>query len=221
MQKYKAVIFDLDGTLLDTLGDLTDALNYTMHLFGYPEHTLEEVRSFVGNGTKVLIERSLKDGINTPGFDGIMEEFKKFYTANCHIKTCPYPGVPALLEKLHNNGCKLSIVSNKIQSAVTELNDMYFSKYVTAAIGNSPDMHTKPAPDTTLKAIECMGGLAKEECIYIGDSEVDIETARNTGVACISVSWGFRSKALLEKLNPGAVADSPVMLYDMITSCHN
>lgn len=210
-KKYNAVIFDLDGTLLDTLEDLTDAVNHTMHKFRCPEHTLEEVRSFVGNGIKVLIERCLKDGIDTPGFNAIFNEFKQYYTANCRIKTHPYTGIPELLEKLYSSGCKLSIVSNKNQAAVTELNNIYFSQYISIAIGNSENIRQKPAPDTTLKAMEDMG-CDKETCVYIGDSEVDIETAKNAGLDCISVSWGFRDKDLLEKLNPGAVADSPEAL---------
>lgn len=207
-KKYNAVIFDLDGTLLDTLEDLTDAVNHTMRKFNYPEHTLHEVRSFVGNGIKVLIERSLKDGPNTPGFDNILDEFRQYYTANCRIKTQPYPDIMELLEKLYESGYKLSIVSNKNQAAVTELNNIYFSKYISTAIGNSKNIRQKPAPDTTLKAMEEMD-CTKEMCVYVGDSEVDIETARNSGLDCISVSWGFREKNLLEKLNPGAVIDSP------------
>lgn len=203
--KYNAVIFDLDGTLLDTLEDITDAVNHTMKKFNFPEHTMQEVRSFVGNGIKVLIERSLKDGLDTPEFDSIFDEFKQYYTANCRIKTRPYPGIMKLLETLYENGYKLSIVSNKNQAAVTELNNIYFSKYISIAIGNSENIRQKPAPDTTLKAMEEMGCT---KCVYIGDSEVDIETAKNSGIDCISVSWGFREKALLEKLNPNAVIDS-------------
>lgn len=214
-KKYNAVIFDLDGTLLDTLEDLTDAVNHTMRKFNCPEHTLIEVRSFVGNGIKVLIERCLKDGINTPEFNNIFNEFKKYYTANCRIKTHPYAGIMELLEKLYLNGYNLSIVSNKNQAAVTELNNIYFSKYISTAIGNSENIRQKPAPDTTFKAMEEMG-CNKETCIYIGDSEVDIETAKNSGLDCISVSWGFRDKALLEKLNPGAVIDFPKELLNYL-----
>lgn len=211
-KKYRAVIFDLDGTLLDTLEDLTDAVNHTMRKFNCPEHTLTQVRSFVGNGIKVLIERCLKDGINTPQFNDIFNEFQQYYTAHCRIKTHPYTGIIELLEKLYADGYKLAIVSNKNQAAVTELNSIYFSKYITTAIGNSENIRKKPAPDTTLKAMEDMN-CTREECVYIGDSEVDIETAKNSGLDCISVSWGFRDKALLQKLNPDAVIDSPSELY--------
>lgn len=207
-KKYNAVIFDLDGTLLDTLEDLTDAVNHTMHKFNYPKHTLEEVRSFVGNGIKVLIERSLKDGLDTPNFENILDEFRQYYTANCRVKTQPYPGIMELLEKLYESGYKLSIVSNKNQAAVTELNNIYFSKYISIAIGNSKNIRQKPAPDTTLKAMEEMD-CTKDMCVYVGDSEVDIETAKNAGLDCVSVSWGFREKKLLEKLNPDSVIDSP------------
>lgn len=208
MNKYKAIIFDLDGTLLDTLGDLTDAVNHTMEKFNYQTRTLPEIRSFVGNGIRVLIERCLPGGADTPGFEDILNEFKVFYTANCHVKTHPYNGIMELLEKLHNDGYKLAINSNKNQAAVTELNRIYFRKYIQTAIGNRPGIRSKPAPDTVNKAIAELG-CTKEQTLYAGDSEVDIETARNAGTDCISVSWGFRERALLESLNPGAVIDTP------------
>ena len=204
---------DLDGTLLDTLEDLTDAVNHTMSKYGFPGHTIGEVRLFVGNGIKLLIERSLPDGADTPGFNDIFNEFKQYYTANCRIKTHPYPGITELLGKLYEDGYKLAINSNKNQAAVTELNKIYFSEYISIAIGESPEVRKKPAPDSVFKTLKDMG-CTKENALYIGDSDVDIETARNAGIKCISASWGFRDKDYLESLNPGAVIDIPHELYN-------
>lgn len=213
MDKYNAIIFDLDGTLLNTLEDITDAVNHTMGKFGYPIHSSSEVCSFVGNGIKKLIERSLPDGAATHGFDGIFNEFKQFYTANCRVKTCPYPGIMELLEKLYTEGYKLAINSNKNHAAVTELNNIYFSKYISVAIGENKNIQTKPSPESVYMAMEKMGGCTRKHTLYIGDSDVDIETAKNAGIKCISASWGFRDKAFLETLNPGAVIDTPMELY--------
>lgn len=213
MNKYKALIFDLDGTLLDTLEDLTNAVNHTMSKYGFPGHTIGEIRLFVGNGIKVLIERSLPDGADTPGFNDIFNEFKQYYTANCLIKTHPYPGITELLGKLYEDGYKLAINSNKNQAAVTELNKIFFSGYISTAIGESPEVRRKPAPDSVFKALKDMD-CTKENALYIGDSDVDIETARNAGIKCISASWGFRDKDYLEALNPGAVIDTPHELYN-------
>lgn len=216
MDKYNALVFDLDGTLLDTLEDITDAVNHAMNKFCYPVHSAAEVRSFVGNGIKKLIERSLPQGAGTPGFDSIFNEFKQFYTANCRIKTCPYPGIMELLERLYSDGYKIAINSNKNQAAVTELNNIYFAKYISVAIGENRHMPKKPAPDSVLLALEQLGGFPVNQALYIGDSDVDIETARNAGIKCISASWGFKDREVLEKLNPGAIIDTPAELYNYL-----
>ncbi len=213
MDRYKAVVFDLDGTLLNTLEDITDAVNYTMEKFGYPTHSISEVRSFVGNGIKKLIERSLPDGTGTPCFDSIFNEFKQFYTANCRVKTQPYNGIMELLAGLYNNGYKLAINSNKNQAAVTELNNIYFAEYISVAIGESEKVQKKPSPDSVFMAMEAMGGCTRKNTLYVGDSDVDIETAKNAGIRCISAAWGFRDKPFLEGLNPGYVIDAPQELY--------
>ncbi|MCI9077500.1 MAG: HAD-IA family hydrolase [Lachnospiraceae bacterium] len=216
MDKYNVIIFDLDGTLLDTLEDITDAVNHTMQKFNYPVHSAARVRSFVGNGIKKLIERSLPQGTDTPGFDNIFNEFKQFYTANCHIKTRPYPGIMELLERLCADGYKLAINSNKNQAAVTELNNIYFSKYISVAIGGNGHMQKKPSPDSVFLAMERLGGCTRNKTLYTGDSDVDIETARNAGIKCISASWGFKDREILEKLNPGAIIDAPQELYNYL-----
>lgn len=216
MNKYEAVIFDLDGTLLNTLEDITNAVNHAMDKFNYPLHSAAEVRSFVGNGIKKLIERSLPQGTCTPGFDSIFNEFKQFYTANCRIKTCPYPGIMELLERLYADGYKLAVNSNKNQAAVTELNNIYFSKYISVAVGENGNIPKKPAPDSLFLALEKAGGCPVNRTLYVGDSDVDIETARNAGIDCISVSWGFKDREFLEKLNPGSIIDTPLELYNYL-----
>lgn len=215
MKRYKAVIFDLDGTLLNTLEDLTDAVNHVMRQFNYPEHTIEEIRSFVGNGIKLLIERSLPDGKDNPEFDKIFSEFKLYYTSHCQIKTRPYDGIMELISSLKEQGYKLAIVSNKNQSAVTELNNIYFSDYISTAIGEKEGVRKKPAPDTVIKALSELG-ISSDDAVYVGDSDVDRETAKNSDMDCISVTWGFRDRKLLESLNPYAIIDKPAELLNYV-----
>ncbi len=214
-RKYDAVIFDLDGTLLDTLGDLTDAVNYIMKKYGYDERTPGEVRSFVGNGIRRLVERCLPDGSDTPNFDKIFDDYKEYYTNNCLIKTAPYDGIEKMLEKLRSMGYKLAIVSNKNQAAVKELCDAFFSKYISTAIGVGEKVRPKPSPDSTLAALKKMD-CPKERAIYVGDSQVDLETAKNCGLKCISVSWGFRDKEILKPLNPYAIIDKPDEIFEVL-----
>ena len=215
MKRYKAVIFDLDGTLLNTLEDLTDAVNHVMRQFNYPEHTIEEIRSFVGNGIKLLIERSLPDGKDNPEFDKIFSEFKLYYTSHCQIKTRPYDGIMELIAALKEQGYKLAIVSNKNQSAVTELNNIYFSDYISTAIGEKEGVRKKPAPDTVIKALSELC-ISSDDAVYVGDSDVDRETAENSNMDCISVTWGFRDRKLLESLNPYAIIDKPAELLNYV-----
>ena len=215
MKKYKAVIFDLDGTLLNTLEDLKDGVNHVMKEFNYPEHTLEEIRSFVGNGIKLLIERSLPDGNKTPDFEEIFSEFKSYYTSHCRIKTKPYDDIMELLSILHERGYLLAIVSNKNQAAVTELNNIYFSNFITTAIGEQEGILKKPAPDTVFAALSELG-IDADDAVYVGDSDVDRETANNSGLDCISVTWGFRDRELLEALKPYALIDKPLDLLQYV-----
>lgn len=215
MKRYKAVIFDLDGTLLNTLEDLTDAVNHVMRQFNYPEHTIEEIRSFVGNGIKLLIERSLPYGKDNPEFDKVFSEFKSYYTSHCQIKTRPYDGIMELISSLKEQGYKLAIVSNKNQSAVTELNNIYFSNYISTAIGEKEGVRKKPAPDTVIKALSELG-ISSDDAVYVGDSDVDRETAKNSDMDCISVTWGFRDRKLLESLKPYAIIDKPAELFNYV-----
>lgn len=213
--KYKAVVFDLDGTLLDTLEDLMDAVNDALRKYGYPVRTLDEIRNFVGNGVRRLMERALPDGAQTPQFEQILAAFRAYYTVHCEDKTHAYDGVPELMQQLKDAGCRMAIVSNKLDSAVKELNQSYFSSYVQAAIGEKEGVRRKPAPDMVEQALAELQ-CKKEEAVYVGDSEVDIQTASNAGLACISVSWGFRDKDFLLKNGAAVIADTPREVWDLV-----
>lgn len=191
------VIFDLDGTLLNTLEDLTDSVNYAMEKFGFPVHTIEEIRSFVGNGATKLIERSIPKGTENPSYEAVLAAFKEHYAAHCEDKTKPYEGIMELLAQLKEKGYRMAVVSNKFDGAVKRLCRKYFGSYLEAAIGESADVKRKPAPDTVYRALQelsCDGSRA----VYVGDSEVDIQTARNASLPCISVTWGFRTEEQLK-----------------------
>lgn len=197
-QKIDAVIFDLDGTLLDTLEDLKNSVNAALQEFDLPLRTLEEVRCFVGNGVRNLMIRAVPQGEEHPQFEEIFDAFKKHYAVHCNDTTGPYSNIMNLLEELQARGIRMGIVSNKIDSAVKELADIYFKGYMEAAIGEKEGVARKPAPDTALLAMKEMN-VAPEHTLYVGDSDVDIETARNAGMKCISVSWGFRDEEFLLK----------------------
>ena len=196
MKKYETVVFDLDGTLLNTLEDLADATNYALRTMQMPERTIGEVRAFVGNGVRRLMELSVPGGFDNPKFEETFAVFKKYYGEHCNDKTRAYDGVVPVLRKLKEKGYALAIVSNKIDFAVKELNDLYFKGIVPVAIGEKEDIRRKPAPDTVFEALKELG-KTKEEAVYVGDSDVDIKTAKNAGMPCISVLWGFRDKEFL------------------------
>ena len=194
---YQTAIFDLDGTLLDTLGDLADAVNYALAEFGYPTRSLAEVRRFVGNGIANLIERSLPKGEKTADFDAVLATFRAYYEKNSQNKTAPYAGILEMLSRLREAGVRVAVVSNKFDAAVAALSRRYFGDLVEIAVGEHPDRAKKPAPDGIFYALECLG-TTREGAVYIGDSEVDAVTAANAGIPCISVLWGFRDRAEIE-----------------------
>ena len=196
MKNIKGVIFDLDGTLLDTLEDLSDAVNHVMSAFSLETKSIDQVRSFVGNGVVRLIELCVPGGDEHEQFSEVLTAFMAYYEAHCNHKTRPYDGVLALIDKLHREGVKLGIVSNKFDLAVKALNRQYFHDWIDFALGVTDALHRKPAPDMVYACIEQMQ-LKPEEVVYIGDSEVDLMTAQNAGVDCISVLWGFRSLEML------------------------
>jgi len=214
--KYKAAVFDLDGTLLDTLGDLTDALNAAMDHYGYPRRTVGEVRSFVGNGVERLIALSLPDGADTPDFEEITAYYRAYYAAHSEIKTGPYPGVINLIDRLENAGIRTAVVSNKPHGSTVRLCAKYFPGIsVVGGEREAEGVRRKPWPDMVLCAVESMG-LTPEECVYIGDSEVDVLTAKNAGMDCITVLWGFRDREDLEREGASCFAQTADEVFDRI-----
>ena len=206
--RYTTVIFDLDGTLLNTLEDIKDSVNATMRHFGYAERSLDEVRAFVGNGAGNLIARCIPAGKNEEGFDAILAWYDEYYTEHSLIKTAPYPGLIELLRELSRREFKLAVVSNKQDPVVKKLARKFFPGLISVAVGESPSVARKPAPDSVLSA---MRELWSEpfECVYVGDSEVDLATARAARIPCVSVSWGFRSRELLTDHGAAKIINKP------------
>ena len=201
------ILWDLDGTLLDTLGDLTDATNYALAQFGLPARTLAEIRSFVGNGAKNQIARAMGLERDDPRVDPVLAVYKPYYDAHCQVKTAPYAGIYEALEQLKQY--PMAVVSNKPDSAVQALCQQYFPGFY--ARGERADCPRKPAPDMILRSMEDMG---LDACIYVGDSEVDIRTANNANVPCVSVLWGFRDR---EQLAEGQYfCETPAQLPEII-----
>lgn len=208
MKKYETVIFDMDGTLLDTLEDLTDAVNYALDEMHMPKRTLAEVRTFVGNGVRRLMELSVPDGQKNPLFEQTFLKFKEYYSLHSNDKTKAYDGVFSLLCQLKEEGYALAIVSNKLDAAVKELAEIYFEGIVPVAVGEREGLCKKPAPDTVYKALEELK-MPAETAVYVGDSEVDVMTARNAGLPCITVLWGFRDEEFLRTYGATQFARSP------------
>ena len=196
MHKYKTYIFDLDGTLLSTLADLAASTNYALRTHHMPERSLDEVRRFVGNGVKKLMERAIPDGLNNPLFEETFATFRQHYMQHNLDTTQPYPGIMQLLEQLKAEGKNIAVVSNKFYAATQALCRHFFGDLVPVAIGEREDIRKKPAPDTVIEALRELG-VDKEGAVYIGDSDVDIMTAKNSGMPCVSVLWGFRDKEFL------------------------
>ena len=215
MNRYKTMIFDMDGTLLNTLDDIADSVNHIMRVYGFPERTLDEVRCFVGNGARRLMELVIPGGDSHPQFDQIRREYEAYYQAHCQIKTAPYQGILETLEKLKEKGIKMAIVSNKGDGAVKELADQYFGDSVSAAQGVREGIRRKPAPDAVLEALKYLDSTP-QEAIYVGDSEVDYKTASNAGMDCVLVSWGFRSREQLQQLSPDYLIDRPEQLLTLL-----
>lgn len=211
------VIFDLDGTLLDTLEDLADAVNYAMRQFQLEEKTISQVRSFVGNGIRKLIERCVPEGDSREDFEEILHCFREYYAVHCQDKTRPYDGIMDVLETLKEKGYQMAIVSNKHHSAVEDLKNIFFAEYISVAIGQSDNLRPKPAPDTVDLALEQLG-CHRKDAIYVGDSDVDKATADNSGMDCIAVTWGFRDRELLEQLKPAVIVDEPHQIVEYLES---
>ncbi len=215
MMNYNTIIWDMDGTLLDTLDDLTDSVNAAMAEFHLPIRTRNEIRSFIGNGINRLLELSIPGGKQNPNFEEILSFFKICYAKNSSNKTKPYIGLDKALPELKSRGYRMAIVSNKIDSAVKELSELFFKGTMDAAIGNSENLRRKPSPDEVFEAMHILGA-EKESSVYIGDTEVDIETAKNAGIDCICVSWGYRDRQELLAHGARAIVDTPEELVELL-----
>lgn len=206
--KYKAIIFDLDGTLTDTLEDLFISVNYALRSCGLPERSLDEVRRFVGNGVRKLMERAVPEGTEPTLLEQCFEMFRSHYVIHCQDHTCLYPGIATLLMTLHTRGYRMAVVSNKLQSGVDELARAFFHGVIEVVIGERPGIPRKPEPDMVEEALRQLG-VSKDEAIYVGDSDVDLQTASNAGLPCISVLWGFRNRDFLIAHGATTFAESP------------
>lgn len=215
--KINTVIFDLDGTLLNTLEDLTDSVNYALKEFGFPIRTIDEIRQFVGNGVKVLMKLAVPKGTSPEITEQCLLTHRKYYSDNLQNKTRPYDGILDLLAELKSKDFKLAVVSNKYDSAVKALCNQYYGDYIQVAIGESAGVAKKPAPDSVYTALEQLNS-GIEQAIYIGDSDVDIHTAHNAGIKCVSVTWGFRDRQVLTEEGADYIIDRPMELFDILNS---
>ena len=213
--KYDTIIFDLDGTLLNTLDDLMDSLNVALTNRGYEPRTYEEVRSFVGNGVRKLVERALPIHSTEEEIEQCLADFTQHYKLNMQNKTRPYDGIMILLMELNRFGYKLGIVSNKFDSAVKKLSKEYFGDLIKVAIGESPTVKKKPAPDSIFTAIKELDSDINKT-IFVGDSDTDVQTAKNAGIPCVGVTWGFRTREVLRNEGADYIIDTPKELLTII-----
>ena len=214
MQQYHTYIFDLDGTLLDTLDDLASAVNYALRTYGMPEHSRDAIRRFVGNGVRMLMIRAVPDGEQNPKFEEVFETFRKYYMQHSLDTTRPYDGIPEMLSALRQRGCRLAVVSNKFDAATKELCKHFFPNTIEVAVGEheAEGIRKKPAPDTVIEALSQLG-VSSKNAVYVGDSDVDLETACNAALPCISVLWGFRDRDFLLAHGATTFITSPKELY--------
>lgn len=213
--KYKAVIFDMDGTILNTLEDLKNATNYSLRQFGMPERSLEEVRMFVGNGIRKLVERAVPAGTSEEKIDQILDVFLEYYEIHSADNTSPYPGILELVEKLKKSGIKTAVSTNKADVPAQELGREYFNGIFDLIVGQQDGLKVKPAPDSVNKILSILD-IQKKDAIYIGDSDVDVQTAKNSGLDFIGVSWGFRGREFLEKNGAKNIVDNANEILDLV-----
>ena len=215
MKKYDTIIFDFDGTLLDTLKDLMISVNFVLDKYDFPFRNIDEIRRFVGNGVARLIELAIPEGLNNPKYEECLVDFRDHYSVNMQNNTDSYEGINEILEQLSKEGYKIGVASNKFDEALKELNKVYFGEYIKVAIGQSEKIRKKPAPDIVFKVLEELGSTV-DKAIYVGDSEVDVKTAKNSGLICVGVTWGFRDKEVLEREGADYIIDRPKQLLKII-----
>ena len=216
MNNIKAVIWDLDGTLLNTLDDLTAATNHALTAEGYPTRTTDEVRRFIGNGVKRLLRRALPPDAGDDVHQRALTEFRAYYTVHGLDATHPYPGVPEALRQLRDAGFRMAMVTNKSEERADVFRRQFFGDTIETTVGDHPSRPCKPAPDGTLEALRRLGVTA-EEAVFVGDSDVDMQTAHNSGLACISVTWGFRDGEFLLEHGATTLVDTPAELVRLLT----
>ena len=211
----KTVLFDFDGTLLYTIPDLADAVNQALEKFGYPTHDYDTIQSFVGNGVRLLVSRALPGGEENPDMDAVFAAFSAYYDVHCLDKTGPYEGIMELLAALREKGVPMAIVTNKYQAAAEELRKKFFADFIPIIEGDVEGRERKPNPAPVLAALKALGA-DKENAVYIGDTEVDMLTAQNSGLDFIAVEWGFRTLDQLKALGIEKIAMKPMDIVDMI-----
>ena len=217
MNRINTVIFDMDGTVLDTLDDLAASVNYVLQKYGMPARSKKEYRLFFGNGIRYALRCAVPPQYSDDVVDGMIPLFREHYNQHCLDRTVPYSGIPELMAELKKQGYKMAIVSNKIDSAVKELNHRFFSDFVSVAVGEKPGIRRKPAADTVLAALAELNSSA-DEAVCVGDSEVDLQTAGNAGLPCIAVLWGFRDKDFLSENGATFFADTPNDILSILKS---
>lgn len=205
----KAVLFDLDGTLLDTMGDIAEAVNHVLRTERLEERSVEEIRGFLGTGPKTLILKAIygNDDFEPEGTERLLKIFREYYDKNLDVKTQPYPGTSEMLDSMKKSGKSIAVVSNKYDAAVHRLCDLYFPGIFGTVFGMRENMPKKPEPEALFEALDILGVRA-EDALYVGDSEVDVEAAKNAGICCIGCSWGFRGRKFLEKTGCKLIIDS-------------
>lgn len=213
--KYKVVIFDMDGTILNTLEDLKNATNHSLRQFNMPERTLEEVRMFVGNGIKKLVERAVPTGTDNKKIEEILDVFLKYYEIHSADNTSAYPGILALVEKLKELGIKTAVSTNKADEPAQELGKKYFNGIFDLIVGQKEGLRTKPSPDSVNEILKILD-IQKKDAVYIGDSDVDLQTAENSGLDFIGVSWGFRGRNFLEQHGAKNIVDSAEQILELV-----
>ena len=212
---YKAVLFDMDGTLLDTLEDLCDSTNHALAQMGYPLRGIEEIRRFIGNGAEKQIRRAVPEGTSEGKIMETLAAFRAYYQDHCQIKTKVYDGLLDVLSELKEKGVKMAVVSNKPDAAVKKLSREYFGDRLDYAIGPSDGVRCKPYPDMAEEALKALG-VEKKDAVFVGDSEVDVQTGLNAGLDVIAVSWGFRSREVVIEAGAKIIADDASELEKLI-----